>query len=67
MYIIKIPFSYAHGGTRVEEFQPCESPVPLSDECAQIAVREGWAVPADTRLAKAVPRAPRTKRIDHGE
>lgn len=62
MYIIKKPFSFAHGGVAVETFQPSEDAVPLTEECAAIAVREGWASKGSERITKAAPRAPKTKR-----
>lgn len=67
MYIIKKPFSFAHGGVAVEAFQVSEDAIALPEECAAIAVREGWAVPASERLAKAATRAPKTKRSQYSE
>lgn len=49
------PFKFAHHGYQVEEFEPSEEPRETSDECAEIAVREGWA-----ELA-AAPAAPENK------
>ena len=37
------PFKFAHHGYQVEDFEPSEEPRETSDECADIAVREGWA------------------------
>lgn len=35
------PFAFAHGGCQVEEFQV--GPAETTDECADLAVGEGWA------------------------
>lgn len=37
------PFKFAHHGYQVEEFEPSQEPVETSSECAEIAIREGWA------------------------
>lgn len=66
------PFKFAHHGYQVEEFEPSDEPRDTSDECAEIAVREGWAAlvevqtpapaPADPQPAeKAQPAAPENK------
>ena len=47
------PFKFAHHGYQVEEFEPSDAPRDTSDECAEIAVREGWA--------KAIGEAPENK------
>lgn len=54
------PFKFAHHGYQVEEFEPSEEPRETSDECAEIAVREGWAELADGKT-KADPAAPENK------
>lgn len=41
---VKKPFKFAHHGYQVEEFEPSTEPVETTDECAQLAVRERWAV-----------------------
>lgn len=53
------PFKFAHHGYQVEEFEPTEEPRETSDECADIAVREGWAELVGE--AKADPAAPEKK------
>jgi hypothetical protein len=37
------PFKYAHGGHTVQEFEPSDKPVDTTDECADLAVEQGWA------------------------
>ncbi len=44
LVIIK-PFKFAHGGIHVEEFLPGAEPQELTDECATVALAEGWAKP----------------------
>lgn len=53
MPLIKIvkPFKFAHGGHTVEAFEPGPEPVDTSDECAAIAVAEGWAKKVKQRSA----------------
>ncbi len=41
------PFKFAHFGHQVEAFEPSELPVETTDECAQLAIAEGWARDAD--------------------
>jgi hypothetical protein len=53
------PFKFAHHGYQVEEFEPSDEPRETSDECADIAVREGWAELVVE--AKADPAAPENK------
>lgn len=45
-------FAFAHHGYQVEEFQPADAPIDTSDECAEIAVREGWAELVDEAKAE---------------
>ncbi len=40
--IVKQPFKFAHLGYQVEEFEASPEPRDTSDECAAVAVREGW-------------------------
>jgi hypothetical protein len=49
--IVKKPFKFAHGGYQVEEFEPSKEPRETTDECADLAVAEGWA----QRVKKAGP------------
>ncbi len=52
------PFKFAHGGHTVEEFEPSDEPVDTTDECAKLAVAEGWAKKVSTRgTAAANPAA----------
>lgn len=41
--IVLQKFKFAHHGYQVEEFEPCDEPRPTTDECAALAVGEGWA------------------------
>lgn len=50
--IVKTPFKFAHHGYQVEEFEPVEEPRETTDECAELAVREGWAVMASRTSAQ---------------
>jgi len=43
MYLIKKTFLFAHRGVEVEEFVASDDPVYLTDECAEVALAEGWA------------------------
>lgn len=47
-------FAFAHNGTEVVHYAAGES-VDVSDECAEVAVAEGWAVPADGVKAAKPP------------
>ena len=55
--IVLQPFKWAHHGYQVEEFAPADEPVTTTDECAAVAVPEGWARLADAP-APLVPPAP---------
>jgi hypothetical protein len=56
------PFKFAHRGIDVEEFEPAKEPRETTDECAALAVAEGWAKRAKTpEENKAHPAAPETK------
>lgn len=68
LIIITKPFKFAHHGYRVEEFQASDEPRETTDECAELAVAEGWARlsaanPAD-EAQTAAKRAKREKQID---
>ena len=41
--VVVKPFAFAHGGHIVENFQPADEPVVVSEECAAVALAEGWA------------------------
>ena len=66
MYIIKKPFLFAHDGIRVEAFAPSEEPKNLTDECAEVALTEGWAAADsdDKPAKKARKAAPENKAHD---
>lgn len=50
------PFKFAHGGHQVEEFVPSDEPIETTDECAELALAEGWAEkPKATKAIKAAP------------
>lgn len=51
--IVNRPFAYAHGGHTVEEFAVTGEPREVPDDCAALAIREGWA--------HAAPAAPENK------
>lgn len=57
MYIIKKPFLFAHDGIRVEAFEPSDEPQDLTDECAEVALSEGWATEGDDKPAKKARKA----------
>lgn len=62
--IVKQAFRFAHGGHQVEAFEPAAEPVDTTDECAELAIAEGWAVaPAVQTPAppSAEPPAPAAK------
>lgn len=46
--IVKKPFKFAHFGYQVEEFEPSKEPVETTDECAALAISEGWAKAVQT-------------------
>lgn len=41
--IVSQPFKFAHLGYQVEEFEVSEKPRDTTEECADLAVAEGWA------------------------
>lgn len=43
LLIVTKPFKFAHHGIHVEEFAPSKEPIQLTDECAEVALAEGWA------------------------
>lgn len=45
--IVRQDFKFAHGGHRVEEFVADDQPIETTDECAELAIAEGWAEDAD--------------------
>lgn len=50
------PFKFAHGGHTVEEFEPGPQPRETTAECAELAVREGWAsLVGEERALDAAP------------
>jgi hypothetical protein len=44
-------FAYFHGGYARRDYEPAPEPVDTDDECAAVAVAEGWAtlVPEDAQ------------------
>lgn len=56
--IVTEAFKFAHRGVEVEEFVASQAPVETTDECADLAVTEGWA-----KLAKA-PKAKKDQKAD---
>lgn len=59
--IVKKPFKFAHEGIRVQEFEPSTEAVEVSDECAAVALEEGWAKVPGERSKRAIPEAPENK------
>ena len=49
------PFKFAHGGHQVEEFDVSEEPRETTDECAELAIAEGWAVAVQTPAPAPAP------------
>lgn len=45
------PFKFAHGGHTVQEFEPGDEPIDTTDECAELAVKQGWAKNVKARAA----------------
>lgn len=41
--IITKPFRFAHNGYEFHEYEPTSTAVDVPDECAVVAVQEGWA------------------------
>lgn len=60
--IVRKPFKFAHHGYQVEEFEVSDEPRETTDECADLAVQEGWAErpqqPAAGQVAGQVAGAP---------
>lgn len=40
---VNVPFKFAHDGHRVEEFESSDDPRETTDDCAEVALAEGWA------------------------
>ena len=66
--IVTQGFKFAHHGYQVEVFEASDEPRDTTDECAELALSEGWArLPdADPAAAEqvATKRAKREKQID---
>lgn len=58
--VVKQPFKFAHHGYQVEEFEVSTQPRETTEECAALAIAEGWAEDADE--ADAAPAQPARKR-----
>lgn len=58
--IVLQAFKFAHHGYQVEEFEPSAEPRDTTDECADLAIAEGWAHPAGASLQ--APAQPARKR-----
>ena len=52
--IVTQPFKFAHQGHQVEAFEPSAEPRETTDECADLAIAEGWA-------ERHVEQAPETR------
>lgn len=46
--IVLQPFDWAHGGMKVERFEPSADPVDMPDDCAEAALQHGLARLPDT-------------------
>lgn len=53
--IIIQPFKFAHFGYQVEEFEPSAEPRDTTDECAAVAISEGWAAEVGQRPEHSDP------------
>lgn len=62
LIVVTKPFAFAHHGYQVEEFAPSEKPIETTEECAEIAIREGWAKAPEAVEAPAVEEAPKAVR-----
>ena len=60
--IVTQPFKFAHHGYLVEEFNPAPDAIDTTDECAAIAVGEGWAVTPEAAAAAAEAERAAAKR-----
>lgn len=56
--IVLQPFRFAHGGHQVESFEPSDEPVDTTDECAELAVAEGWAAAPEVQTPASTPAEP---------
>lgn len=56
---VKTAFNWAREGVHVESFAPGEHEVP--DRCAEVALEEGWAEPADAPPKKTSRKTSRKK------
>lgn len=57
--VVVKPFDWYHKGHELRTYAPAAEPVDADEDCATVAVREGWAtVPSQD---KAAPRAPQNK------
>jgi hypothetical protein len=41
--VVKSAFKFAHFGYQVEEFSPSPKAIETTEECAALAIQEGWA------------------------
>ncbi len=48
------PFSFSDNGYQLVPYEPGE-PVEVSEECARVAVTEGWASPVEHKADCAAP------------
>lgn len=62
--IVIKPFKFAHHGYQVEEFEASKEAVETSTECAEIAIREGWAKKAKSQDAGAENAAASENKAD---
>jgi hypothetical protein len=48
-------FSYWHNGHSRRDYEPGADPVDTDDECAAVAIAEGWAVEPGSKAKTAAP------------
>ncbi len=53
--IVKQAFAYFHGGHARRDYEPGAEPVDTDDECAAVAIAEGWADAPGEKAAAAAP------------
>lgn len=58
--VVTQPFRFAHGGHQVQEFCAAADPVETTDECAQLAIAQGWAIAAEQSSASPPPQKARS-------
>lgn len=60
--IVTKAFKFAHFGYQVEEFEPDDKLRETSDECAELAIGEGWATDASAAAEEKAATRPRANK-----